>query len=79
MLWCWRQWTSCSEVSLECCKFNDITFVVKGIRECSILRRAVLGFHIYLEEGNLNAWRIYCASEVIVAQILPLAQCVNNV
>jgi len=56
MMWCWRQWTSCSEVSLECCKFNDITFVVKDNGECSILRRAVLGFHIYLEEGNLNAW-----------------------
>jgi hypothetical protein len=79
MLWYWKQWTLCSEVSLECCKFNDITSVVKVIRECSILRRAVSRFHIYLEEVNMNAWRIYCASEVTVAQILPLAQYVNNV
>jgi hypothetical protein len=34
---------------------------------------------MYLEEGNMNAWRIYCASEVTAAQILPLAQYVNNV
>lgn len=35
--------------------------------------------HICVEIASWNAWGICCASQLTAAQILPLAQCVNNV